>query len=57
MNYADQYKDSCGFGLVAHLKNQASHQLLEDAITALTRMVHRGAVSADGKTGDGSGLL
>jgi glutamate synthase (NADPH/NADH) large chain len=57
MNYADQFKDSCGFGLLAHLKNQASHQLLEDAITALTRMIHRGAVAADGKTGDGSGLL
>ncbi len=51
------FKDNCGFGLVANIKNRASHQTLEDAITALERMMHRGAVAADGKTGDGSGLL
>ena len=51
------FKDNCGFGLVAHLKNKQTHQNLEDAITALERMMHRGAVAADGKTGDGSGLL
>jgi len=51
------FKDNCGFGLVASIKNQASHKILNDAITALERMMHRGAVAADGKTGDGSGLL
>ncbi len=51
------FKDNCGFGLVAHLKNKATHQNLEDAITSLERMMHRGAVAADGKSGDGSGLL
>ncbi len=51
------FKDNCGFGLVANIKNRASHKTLEDAITALERMMHRGAVAADGKTGDGSGLL
>ncbi len=51
------FKDNCGFGLVAHLKNKQTHQNLEDAITALERMMHRGAVAADGKSGDGSGLL
>ncbi len=51
------FKDNCGFGLVAHLKNKPSHSNLEDAITSLERMMHRGAVAADGKTGDGSGLL
>ncbi|WP_421717220.1 glutamate synthase large subunit [Arcobacter arenosus] len=50
-------KDNCGFGLVADLKNRPSHENLEDAITSLERMMHRGAVAADGKTGDGSGLL
>jgi glutamate synthase (NADPH/NADH) large chain len=51
------FKDNCGFGLVADMKNRASHKTLEDAITSLERMMHRGAVAADGKTGDGSGLL
>lgn len=51
------FKDNCGFGLVANIKNKASHKILDDAITALERMMHRGAVAADGKTGDGSGLL
>ncbi|OQX60189.1 MAG: glutamate synthase large subunit [Helicobacteraceae bacterium 4484_230] len=51
------FKDNCGFGLIANIKNRASHKNLENAITALERMMHRGAVAADGKTGDGSGLL
>ncbi len=51
------FKDNCGFGLLAHLKNKPTHKNLEDAIVALERMMHRGAVAADGKSGDGSGLL
>ncbi|MEO1937108.1 MAG: glutamate synthase large subunit, partial [Sulfurimonas sp.] len=51
------FKDNCGFGLVANIKNKPSRKVLNDAITALERMMHRGAVAADGKTGDGSGLL
>ncbi|WP_415398362.1 glutamate synthase large subunit [Sulfurimonas sp. CS5] len=51
------FKDNCGFGLIANIKNKASHKVLNDAVTALERMMHRGAVAADGKTGDGSGLL
>jgi glutamate synthase (NADPH/NADH) large chain len=57
MNLADRFKDNCGFGLLAQLDNRPSHQLLQDAIRALSRMMHRGAVAADGKSGDGSGLL
>ena len=51
------FKDNCGFGLVAHLRNKPTHQNLEDAIESLSKMMHRGAVAADGKSGDGSGLL
>ncbi len=51
------FKDNCGFGLIADLKKRPSHSNLEDAIHSLERMMHRGAVAADGKTGDGSGLL
>ena len=51
------FKDNCGFGLLASIDNTPSHKNLEDAVTSLSRMMHRGAVAADGKTGDGSGLL
>ena len=51
------FKDNCGFGLLASIDNKASHKNLEDAIKSLSRMMHRGAIAADGKTGDGSGLL
>ncbi len=51
------FKDNCGFGLLASIDNTPTHKNLEDAVTALSRMMHRGAIAADGKTGDGSGLL
>lgn len=57
MNFADDFKDACGFGVLAQIGNRPSHALVEDAIRALARMMHRGAVAADGKTGDGCGLL
>ncbi|MFT5311742.1 MAG: glutamate synthase (NADPH/NADH) large chain [Paraglaciecola sp.] len=50
-------KDNCGFGLIAHIKGKASHTLVETAIHGLHRMQHRGGIAADGKTGDGCGLL
>lgn len=53
----DEFKDNCGFGLIAHIKGQASHSLLEKGIESLTCMTHRGGIAADGKTGDGCGLL
>ena len=56
MNFLN-FKDNCGFGLLASIDNKPSHKNVEDAITALERMMHRGAIAADGKTGDGSGLL
>ncbi len=50
-------RDSCGFGLIANMDDRPSHWLVETAIRALERLTHRGAVAADGKTGDGCGLL
>ncbi len=50
-------KDNCGFGLMAHLAGEASHRLVRTAIASLARMAHRGGIAADGKTGDGCGLL
>ncbi|SFV51177.1 Glutamate synthase [NADPH] large chain [hydrothermal vent metagenome] len=56
-NLFTSFKDNCGFGLLASIDNRPTHQNLEDAITSLERMMHRGAIAADGKSGDGSGLL
>ncbi len=50
-------KESCGFGLIAHMDGKPSHWLVRTSIDALARLTHRGAVAADGKSGDGCGLL
>ncbi len=55
--HLDDVRDNCGFGLIAHMQGKVSHELLQTAIRSLTCMTHRGAVSADGKTGDGCGLM
>jgi glutamate synthase (NADPH/NADH) large chain len=56
--YKDAYeRDSCGFGLIANLDDAPSHALVRTAMTSLSRLTHRGAIAADGKTGDGCGLL
>ncbi|AXS84427.1 glutamate synthase large subunit [Marinobacter sp. Arc7-DN-1] len=55
--HPDEFRDNCGFGLIAHMKGDASHKLLQTAIESLTCMTHRGGIAADGKTGDGCGLL
>ncbi len=53
----DFEQDSCGFGLIAQLDDQPSHKLVQTAIASLACMTHRGAIAADGKSGDGCGLL
>jgi glutamate synthase (NADPH/NADH) large chain len=56
--YKEAYeRDSCGFGLIASLDDAPSHSLVRTAIGSLIRLTHRGAIAADGKTGDGCGLL
>ncbi len=50
-------RDSCGVGFVADISGSRSHAILEMAIEAVVNVTHRGAVSADGKTGDGAGVL
>jgi glutamate synthase (NADPH/NADH) large chain len=52
-----EFKDNCGFGLIAHMQGEPSHELLQTAIESLTCMTHRGGIASDGKTGDGCGLL
>jgi len=53
----EEFRDNCGFGLMAHMQGEASHDLLQKSIESLTSMTHRGGIAADGKTGDGCGLL
>ena len=50
-------KDNCGFGLITQMDDVPSHWVIDTSIKALERLTHRGAVSDDGKTSDGCGLL
>ncbi|KAL3927618.1 MAG: hypothetical protein SGPRY_002739 [Prymnesium sp.] len=50
-------KDSCGVGMVAHLKGKPSHEVVKDANTMLVRMAHRGGCGCDPASGDGAGIL
>ena len=52
---ADEH-DACGIGFVAAIDGKPRRQVVEAGIAALTRVWHRGAVDADGKTGDGAGI-
>ena len=53
----DMESDACGVGLVAATDGKPSRRVVQSAIDALKAVWHRGAVDADGKTGDGAGLL
>src|SRR5580692_4711909 len=49
--------DSCGVGFVASVDGAPSHEILQQALTALSRLAHRGATAADGKSSDGVGVM
>jgi glutamate synthase (NADPH/NADH) large chain/glutamate synthase (ferredoxin) len=49
--------DACGVGFVARVSGQPDHDVLVKALRAVSNVTHRGAVDADAKTGDGSGVL
>lgn len=50
-------RDSCGIGFVTNLKGKKSHDIIENALTMLTCMEHRGGTGFDVKSGDGAGIL
>ncbi len=50
-------RDACGVGFIAYQDDRQSHKLIEQALTALGCMEHRGGCGADNETGDGSGIL
>lgn len=49
--------DACGIGFIADINGNKSHEILEDALTLLKRLDHRGARGADEDTGDGAGIM
>ncbi|GAB5475727.1 MAG: glutamate synthase large subunit [Maribacter sp.] len=49
--------DNCGAGFICSLKGKKSNDIIHKALEILDKLEHRGAVSADGKTGDGAGIL
>ncbi len=56
--YNSQYEhDACGVGMVVNIHGNKSHQLVDSALRTLENLRHRGAEGADGKTGDGAGIL
>ena len=55
--YAEEEEhSSCGVGLVVSIEGKKSRKVVDNGIAALRAVWHRGAVDADGKTGDGAGI-
>ena len=52
----EQEHDACGVGLIASIDGKPRREVVVNAINALKCVWHRGAVDADGKTGDGAGI-
>ena len=56
--YDPQYEhDSCGAGFVVNIKGNPSHEIVDQALTILENLAHRGAVGSEYNTGDGAGIL
>jgi len=56
--YREEFEhDNCGVGLVASINGEPRRDIVEKGVEALKAVFHRGAVDADGKTGDGAGIM
>jgi len=56
--YDPQFEhDACGVGFIVHQKGQKSHSIVEQALTILLNLDHRGACGCEKNTGDGAGIL
>ncbi|HIK27009.1 MAG: glutamate synthase large subunit [Oscillatoriaceae bacterium SKW80] len=56
--YDPQYEhDACGVGFIVHMKGNKSHKIIEQALTILLNLSHRGACGCEPNTGDGAGIL
>src|SRR5438477_5905172 len=49
--------DACGVGFVADVAGKPSHDIVRKALASVVNLTHRGAVSADARSGDGAGIL
>ncbi|MEX2380927.1 MAG: glutamate synthase large subunit [Opitutales bacterium] len=54
---SDFEHDACGVGFIARVGGERTHEVIEQAVAALKRLAHRGAIDADAVTGDGAGIL
>ena len=50
-------RDNCGAGFICNLNGEKSNTIIHNALEILVKLEHRGAVSSDGRTGDGAGIL
>jgi len=50
-------RDACGIGLIANIKGNKEHSIVQKGLTMLSRMEHRGGQGSDRDTGDGAGLM
>ena len=57
MYLPDYEHENCGAGFICSLRGEKTHDIIHKALEILVKLTHRGAVSADAKTGDGAGLL
>lgn len=56
--YDPQYEhDACGVGFVVNIKGKKSHEIVQQALTILLNLRHRGACGCEANTGDGAGIL
>src|SRR5277367_6655358 len=56
--YDPQFEhDACGVGFVVNMKGRKSHEIIDQAITILINLDHRGACGCESNTGDGAGIL
>ena len=53
----DAEHDACGIGFVANIKNIKTNNIVQDGLSILKNLTHRGAVGADPRAGDGCGCL
>ncbi len=49
--------DACGVGFVVDMKGRQSHKIVDNALTILKNLLHRGACGCEENTGDGVGIL
>ena len=56
--YSPEFEhENCGAGFICSLEGKKSNDIIHNALEILEKLEHRGAVSSDGKTGDGAGIL